>query len=151
MVCPAVVELPSAECEFVLNSDAARSMRVEITDEHHHPLADFFGPQQRHTRHRRWPRLILQLAARITCFTRRKESAAAYTLGTTGQKRAATVRHLCQIKSFIFVFVSSEEPGMKESQYAPISISGSVANFVCLVDVGACVHPSCFLAQLGEC
>ena len=48
MVCPAVVELPSAECEIVLNSDAARSMRVEITDEHHHhhhhPLADFSGP-----------------------------------------------------------------------------------------------------------
>jgi len=35
---------PTAECEIVLNSDAARSMRVEITDEHHHPLADFSGP-----------------------------------------------------------------------------------------------------------
>ncbi len=44
MVCSAVVELPSAECEIVLNSDAARSMRVEITDEHHHPLADFSRP-----------------------------------------------------------------------------------------------------------
>ena len=43
MVCSAVVELPSADCEITLNADAARSMQVEITDEHYQPLANFSG------------------------------------------------------------------------------------------------------------
>lgn len=43
MVCSAIIELPTADCEIMLNADAARSMHVELMDEHLRPLSEFSG------------------------------------------------------------------------------------------------------------